>query len=447
MNSPFDLIGVLFWIHQVLYWAYLWQIKEYRLDRMTESFSSQPRKILVQQFNIKKWYRPQPTIRVILSLLVTIIPVSLRLYFGPATWFSLLLITPFWTTLAIAIWTPLFIWLKKRLINQAKLKMSNFKGLVIGVTGSFGKSSTKQLLAHLLSSKYKVGYTPENINSEIGVAQTVLKLSGDEDIFVVEMGAYKIGEIKAVCQIVKPKIGIITGLGNQHLALFGSLNNIKKAKHELINSLPSNGLGLVAQKNFSLKEASHITQTKTHLSFTFAGTNFKLPLLGKQIVRNVIGSIKVGQYLGLNLDDISQTLATINPSLFWPKLIKVTPKLAIVDDSYNASLESFLSLLEYTKVWPNFKKILITPGIIELGDAGSNSHQIIRKNLIDTDKIFLTDRQWAKELNINNKTEIETNPKKLINKIKKEIDPKTLLIFKGRIPRVVIDSFTNAQSF
>lgn len=321
--------------------------------------------------------------------------------------------------------------------------MSNFKGTVIGVTGSFGKSSTKELLAAILSEKFKVDKTQKNNNSEIGVAQTVLKLKTNSDIFVVEMGAYKIGEIKAICNIVKPKIGIITGLGDQHLGLFGSLSNIKKAKYELIESLPKNGFSLIADKDFSLKDAKNIKNFTDHIEFDYQQTHFSVPLLGQELIRNVIGAIKISQYLGLTLKEIQTALSKIDKNLFYPKLISLKSNNFIIDDSYNSSLESFLSGLNYLKTWKNYKKVLVTPGIIELGSNAQKDHQIIGKNLDFVDSIIVTQPHYFPELNQNNNALLITNPHKIVSSLKKEKQSNTVFLFKGRVPSTIISSLTH----
>ena len=132
---------------------------------------------------------------------------------------------------------PSALW-RKNLINKAKQKRLKFKNLlVIGITGSYGKTSTKEFLATILSEKYKVLKTKEHQNSEVGVSQCILNdLKPEHEIFVCEMAAYNRGGIKLLCDIVKPKIGILTGINEQHMATFGSQENIIKTKYELIES-------------------------------------------------------------------------------------------------------------------------------------------------------------------------------------------------------------------
>ena len=121
---------------------------------------------------------------------------------------------------------------------------------VIGITGSYGKSSVKEFLGHFLETEFSVIKTPRNTNTEIGVAQFVLASNfADKDVFIVEMGAYRPGEIKLICDMVRPSIGVLTVIAEQHLSLFGSIKNIQSAKYELLRSLPTNGFAVTNADN------------------------------------------------------------------------------------------------------------------------------------------------------------------------------------------------------
>lgn len=138
------------------------------------------------------------------------------------------------------------VFVKKYLYSKAEKKIRVLPHLtVIGITGSYGKSSTKEFLATILLKKFHVLATPANVNSEIGVAQIILKrLDPLYDIFIVEMGAYKKGEIALISKMTQPKIGILTAINEQHISLFGSIENIKNAKYELVESLPDDGFAI-----------------------------------------------------------------------------------------------------------------------------------------------------------------------------------------------------------
>jgi len=434
--------------HQIFYWIYLWQLKEYRLDRLMDLFNYRIdwKRLFWDQFDLRKFYRPVLTMRAILSLVTAEVLVLAWMgkYFGDF-WGILMgvMATPILVGLALAAWTPMFLYIKKEKIRQATIKMKKFKGMVIGITGSYGKSTTKDILTEVLATKFKVAKTKANNNSEIGVALRVLELGGDEEIFVVEMGAYKIGEIKAICKIVQPVIGIITGIGDQHLSLFGSLENIKKTKYELIDFLPKDGFGLVADIDFKFEDAINLREEKDKVTFEFEGEKFEVGIRGKSLVKNVLSVIKTAKYLGMSLKEISLALGKINFDDFYPKLIKVNQDKYVIDDSYNSSLESFKSVLSYLDCWKGYTKILVTSGMIELGERAEEDHKIVGNLLGNLDQILVTNRAYFKELNVGGRASLELNYDKLINRLRSEFRDKTVILFKGRIPKKVIGSLKN----
>ena len=200
--------------------------------------------------------------------------------------------------------------------------------IVIGVTGSFGKTTTKDFIAHLLSQKYKTEKTLANQNTDWGIARKAADLAKDTEIFVVEMGAYKKGEIKKVTEFVKPNLAVVTGIEPQHLALFGSLQNIKEAKYELIQALPKNGeavfngnnIGCIEMfewakkdaKKASLYEVLENANPQKNTELTISAT--KLSGIGSTIVIKHGGTKKTVQTV---LSSLSLMLLHIDTSLFF----------------------------------------------------------------------------------------------------------------------------------
>lgn len=324
--------------------------------------------------------------------------------------------------------------------------MRNFPGLVIGITGSYGKSSTKELLAQVLSLKYKVAKTEGNDNSEIGVAQRVLKLAGNEEVFIAEMGAYSRGEIRSICEIVKPKIGIITGIGDQHLGLFGSLEDIKKTKYELVESLPKDDLGLVADVDFSLKDVKNLSVFTDHVEFLYGGQKFKVPVLGGNQVRNLVAVIKVASHLGLSLPEIAKQLLSLDPRRISPYLLRGKNGSYIIDNSYNASVEAFLSLLEYLTTWKGYAKIVVTPGMIELGSNAEKDHLLVGKRLKVADAVFVTNPNYFRKLNYWGNASLILDRSQLLAKLKEYSQKRSVILFINRVPKVLIDSLVEDES-
>ncbi len=446
------IINVLFTmvvVHQVLYWVYLWQLKEYRLDRFRAGLRTREDwiKTFLESYDLTRWFRPKLTIRSLVSVLAGVL-VSLPPIFMTDIILKAgsILLNPLSTALSLAIVAPMFwIW-KNETIKRASYKMRHFKGKVIGVTGSYGKSMTKEMLTRVLSIKYQVLGTPKNTNSEIGIALTVLnELKGDEDFFVVEMGAYKKGEIARSCQIVQPDFGIITGIGDQHLDLFGSRQAIREAKFELIDSLEDRKNGLVAEEDFSLTDAKDIKMFRDHVEFVFEGQKFTVPLLGKNLVRNVIAVIKMAGKLGLSLTNIADGAAKLDPKRVYPRLVTGKEGLIIIVNSYNSSLESFLSAIDYLDVWDGFYKVVVTPGMIELGENSREDHRRVGVELAKVDEVLVTKASYFSELNMSGKAKLVTDYTRLKRDLNRLAGKKTVILFQNRVPMEAIDAVKHDQ--
>ncbi|MEA3295587.1 MAG: UDP-N-acetylmuramoyl-tripeptide--D-alanyl-D-alanine ligase [Patescibacteria group bacterium] len=309
---------------------------------------------------------------------------------------------------------------KKHIYKKAKNKREKFKDLiVIGITGSYGKTSTKEFLYAALSQKYNVLKTEGNNNTEIGVANTILKkLKKEHQIFICEMAAYKIGEIKTICDMTKPSIGILTGINQQHIALFGTQENIVKAKFELIESLPENGIAIfnqdneyikkecfasfasfakkynfssVAQKFFSVKEkasvwAEDIEIQKHKILFKVfsekekQGESFEMNLLGAQNIPNVLATISCAEEFGITLKQCAEIFRKSAPEQRTMNLIKNDKGVNIISAVYSANPHSVIAHLHYLKIWDT-KKVLIMPCLVELGKESKKIHQEIGKKI------------------------------------------------------------------
>jgi len=357
---------------------------------------------------------------------------------------------------------------KRYIINKAKKKRQAIRDLiVIGITGSCGKTSTKEILYHFLSQKYKVLKTEANNNTEIGVAGAVLKkLNKNHQVFVVEMGAYRKGEIKAICDIVKPKIGILTAINNQHLALFGSQENIIKAKFELIESLPKNGLAVLNWQNRLVKKgfkkksglrvvkigkdiwAENINAKKESLSFKMVlgngkSVNIKTKLAGRQNVENILLASAGALELGLGLREISKACLGIKDVG-----IKISKRdnFVVLDSSYSANQNGVMADLEYLNLYSG-EKIIIMPSLIELGPISAEVHRKIGKKIGEIcDLAIITTKDYFSEIlkgAVGSGMEKEnisyiSDPGeifKTINAIKKQ----KIILLEGRVPAKLKD--------
>ncbi|MDR0751688.1 MAG: UDP-N-acetylmuramoyl-tripeptide--D-alanyl-D-alanine ligase [Christensenellaceae bacterium] len=286
-----------------------------------------------------------------------------------------------------------------RYIKRAKLKLNKINAIKIGITGSYGKTSCKNILTAMLSTKYKVLKTDKSRNTPMGIYLTTNELTGDEEVFIAEMGARRCGDIKKLCDIVNPQYGIITGIGNQHLGEFGSLGKIIKAKCELIDMMPPNGFMVFNgddKKTKSLKTRFHgesqtvsinseegiyaknIKLSTNGLSFDIFGfettISVSTKLLGRHNVLNILMCTVLAHKLGIGLEEIKSAISNLNPTHHRLELLKNTGEITIIDDSYNANIDGSLFALEVLKLFKG-RKIVFSQGIIELGIINKRVNQ------------------------------------------------------------------------
>jgi UDP-N-acetylmuramoyl-tripeptide--D-alanyl-D-alanine ligase len=264
--------------------------------------------------------------------------------------------------------------------------------VVIGVTGSYGKTSTKYFLHRLLSPRFNVLMTPENYNTTLGVVKTVrTQLRPIHEIFICEMGARQVGDIKEICDIVKPRYGVITSIGPQHLESFGSIENIISTKFELADALPEDGVLFLNLDNEYIRNktceqrlvsycvscgdadyrASELAVSSFGSSFTVSFPDghlrrFETKLLGRHNVTNIVAAAAVADHLGVSPEDISISVRRLDGVPHRLQLIN-RHDIIIVDDAYNSNESGALAALEALGMFDGFK-ILVTPGMVELGN-------------------------------------------------------------------------------
>jgi UDP-N-acetylmuramoyl-tripeptide--D-alanyl-D-alanine ligase len=345
-------------------------------------------------------------------------------------------LTPKIVSLIVLFFQPLAVFLRYGIIKKAKEKRAKFKNLlVIGITGSYGKTSTKEFLYAILSEEFgpaKVLKTKEHQNSEVGVSQCILEdLKPEHQIFVCEMGAYNIGGIKLLSDIARPRIGVLTGINEQHMATFGSQENIIKAKYELIESLPEDGVAFFNTKNKYCQELYQKTRVKKFLygqEAKFAGEE------------NILGAMAVAKELGMTDEEISRAVAKIKNRIGGIQLKKGKGGLNVIDATYSANPEGVMAHLDYLKTLPG-KKIIVMPCIIELGKASKEVHLRIGKKIgeiCDLAIIVTKDRFREIREEADKKAVFLENPKKIFVKIKEFCLAGDTVLLEGRVPQKLI---------
>jgi UDP-N-acetylmuramoyl-tripeptide--D-alanyl-D-alanine ligase len=303
----------------------------------------------------------------------------------------------------------------KQQIRQKIESLKKQKLKVIGITGSYGKTSVKEYLYQILKTKYKVLKTPESFNTLFGIVAVIdYELDDSYDYFICEIGAYEIGEIKEICEVVKPDYSILTGINEQHIERFGSIENTTKAKFELAQYVGEAGISFVNADNERVfqnyKELAPFVKfygfehglLKIKDFYTNnSGSNFRLEikdhvyelqtkLIGKGNIQNVLAAISLAYELGVSFDQINLTVKNLNPIEHRLELKALENGLTIIDDSYSSNVTGFREAVDLLSEFKDKVKIIATPGIVELGELNVKIHNELGSYAEKVcDKIFL----------------------------------------------------------
>ena len=312
---------------------------------------------------------------------------------------------------------PLLKLFNLRYINEAKrIIKSNNKMKIIGITGSYGKTSTKNIVSALLEEKYITVMTPKSYNTTLGVVKTIREqIKPYTEVFICEMGAARLGEIQEICEIAKPDISVITSIGPQHLESFKTIENIIKTKFELYDSVNKNG-GItflnydneyLAKQNKSNTLAYGINNEKLDynaynlksssqgLSFSINNVDFKTKLIGRHNIVNITGAIAVANYLEIPLDRLVPRVREFKSVEHRLQLIS-KGNLNIIDDAYNSNPVSSKSAIDTLSEFDG-TKIIVTPGLIELGGDEEKYNFEFGEYMCDVcDYIFLVNSTISK---------------------------------------------------
>lgn len=379
------------------------------------------------------------------------------------------ILTPFIVSFIVLLLQPVTVLLRNRMIRKAVKKRESLENLlVIGITGSYGKSSTKEFLKFILSKEFKVVSTERNENSETGISQCILNNINDEhEIFICEMGAYNRGGIKFLCDIARPKIGILTGINNQHLATFGSQKNIIKAKFELIDSLPIEGLAVLNWDSKSVRDnfkssvssikysalekqdvwAEDIKGGKERISFkllfkTGESYSLELNINGVHNIPNILAAVAVAKKLGMEGDNIVERLKEMDSSVGGMKFNEFNG-FDVVDATYSSNFNGIISHLDYLKNWRG-KKILVMPCLIELGQEGRKVHEDIGRKIGEVcDLAIITSRDYLKELKKGGSNIVfMDNGERIFEKICSFAKEGDVVLLESRVPLKLIDKLS-----
>ena len=267
--------------------------------------------------------------------------------------------------------------------------------LVIGVTGSVGKTTTREMIHAVLSQKLTGTQSPKNFNNHVGLPLSLLDIEQPHEFSVIEMGASAVGEIRDLTNIALPNIGVITAIGEAHLEGFGSIENIVQGKGELLEGLPSDGLAVVPGDIAATDELAHrascqvikvgcglgndlrASNVEIHnerLTFDALGHAFELNVLGKHHIGSALSAIAVARHVGLTLDEIADGLKQFRP-VSGRCHVQLIGSCTVIDDSYNANPTSMQAACRLLRDWSGTnKKIMVTGDMLELGPSAEEAH-------------------------------------------------------------------------
>lgn len=386
--------------------------------------------------------------------------------------YSFLIFTiPFNIIIANFLADPTETMINNHYINSAarKLRKKEYNDLIrIGITGSYGKTSTKYILQTILSEKYNVLATPESYNTTMGNVRTIReKLQPEHQVFISEMGARRRYDIQEICNFVRPQIGIITSIGPQHLETFKTIENVAETKSELLVGLTYDGVAFlplndkyckeIYQKekhekySYGINEKADVYATDIKLSakgstFTVVTKDDKFTcttkLLGEHNVQNIIGSIAIALHLGLTKEEIMRGVEKIEPVPHRLQILSSPNGGIVIDDAFNSNPVGSKMALDVLKKFEG-RKIIITPGMVELGTEEYKLNKEFGKQIADAvDVAILVGVKRSKPIEEGlrekkfdeNNIYIVNSLDEATNRLTKLANPNNVVLFENDLP-------------
>lgn len=342
----------------------------------------------------------------------------------------------------------------------AKLKRKKYNIPVVAITGSVGKTSTKDIIASVVSEKYDVLKTQGNMNNHIGLPMTILGLR-NHTALVVEMGMNHFGEISTLTKIAKPTIAVITNVGTAHIGNLGSRENILKAKLEILEGLSKDGTVVINNdndllhkwylenkdnynivtygiENDSMEKAQDINYLESSSKYNLKnGGVIEVPVGGEAFVYNSLAAISVGKALGISMDKIKQGILKFELTKMRLDVQKSSKGYTIINDCYNANYDSMKSALQYLNRIPGNRKIAVLGDMLELGDFSKKLHEGVGNAVVENKvDILITVGKEAKNIakiamENNVETYEYTDNNSAISKLKEILEPEDAVLVKA----------------
>lgn len=266
-------------------------------------------------------------------------------------------------------------------------------GTVIGVTGSAGKTSTKDIVAALVGVEHATGKTAGNLNNHIGVPISLLRIADTARYAVLEMGMNHSGEIRHLCQIARPQVAVVTNVGYAHIENFSSIEGIAAAKRELVEALPGDGLAVLnfddtrvrqfsfpgKRVRYGLSEGADVRPGHVHLgaldtTFSLDGVNFRTQLTGRHSLSNLLAGLTVARELGTRLEHLRDAVASLVPGKMRGER-RLVAGMSIIDDCYNSNPDAARAMLDVLAETPAKRRIAVLGEMLELGSWAEELHR------------------------------------------------------------------------
>lgn len=485
----FGSLAILFFLYfiRLLRWLSFLQQKEYRFDRFLIFLNSQEGQNEFYQFlphfNQLKWRnlkRPKLSLRMLSIIGLYLLLIFLIIYryllmpiFVKQTTLNVFYLTVFYSLIVLlylaipivgylaSLPSQLFYYLLTNIkLMRVKRLINKHHPLIIGITGSYGKTTTKLLLAQILASKYEVFTTPKSFNTRYSLPQAILKNYRGQKIMILEYGAYAKGEIAFLAKYLPPDIAVITGFAPQHLALFGSKQAIAEAKAELILACKNqNNIYVNAQDKAveqilqkanigSINEAKQYSpdifkQTKldnqAKLNFVWQGRHIQTPLIGMQYLQALALAVGLAQKLGLKDKEIVLALNKLQTHERFIQLKYNQNQAIIVDDGYSSNPQGFKSALVIAKhLKKSTKKMyLLANGIVDLGSDCDAIHADLAKRAKEVfDQVYYFNDHGSSQFAQVFKNNYATNPQEALSLLK-TANASCAFLIEGRMPPII----------
>ena len=343
-----------------------------------------------------------PRVKRLCAVMVLVYALIIGLCAGliPSPWYGLALVLfplllPLWVALSGLVAWPMEKLISEMYFRDAQRMLREHPDLIkIGITGSYGKTSVKFILGTLLSERYQTLVTPSSFNTPMGVTKIIrTRLMPAHQVFVAEMGARHVGDIRELCRLVHPALGVLTSVGPQHLDTFRTLDRIKSTKYELMDAVPEDGCCFFPDDGGICRELYDRTKKEKRLcslhpapdadvwaediTVSPEGSRFRLctregsiacetRLLGEHNIQNVLLAATVCLYLHMTLRQIAHGISRLEPVEHRLQLMHKPGGMTIIDDAFNSNPRGAQAALRVLKQFPE-RRIIITPGMVELG--------------------------------------------------------------------------------